>query len=222
MARKTLTDRLLRTLKADTADAVVPGLAVRIGAAGQKTFVLIGRYPGRRNPTRRAIGVYPAISLEQARDTARDWIALIQRGIDPAVQVAIEREANRVRQSNTFGGCRRILSGKARCQPAHCNRHRPTGPGQADLALARSADRHDRQARRDRHDRRYPGEVRRRHGPTVAGLCAPSVWLGRGAGFCPGQSMRRRRHRRFPATKSQPRSGADRRRIGAGPEGHRG
>jgi integrase len=103
MARKTLTDRLLRTLKADTADAVVPGLAVRIGAAGQKTFVLIGRYPGRRNPTRRAVGVYPAISLEQARDTARDWIALIKRGIDPAMEVAIEREANRVRQSNTFG-----------------------------------------------------------------------------------------------------------------------
>ena len=65
MARKTLTDRLLRTLKADTADAVVPGLAVRIGAAGQKTFVLIGRYPGRRNPTRRAVGVYPAISLNR-------------------------------------------------------------------------------------------------------------------------------------------------------------
>jgi integrase len=103
MARKTLTDRLLRTLKTDAADAVVPGLAVRVGAAGQKTFVLVGRYPGRRNPTRRAIGTYPAISPEKARDTARDWIALIQRGIDPAVQVAIEREANRIRQSNTFG-----------------------------------------------------------------------------------------------------------------------
>jgi Arm DNA-binding domain len=72
MARKTLTDRLLRTLTVDTADAVVPGLAVRIGAAGQKTFVLVGRYPGRVNPTRRAIGTYPAISLTQARNTARD------------------------------------------------------------------------------------------------------------------------------------------------------
>ena len=102
MARKTLTDRLLRTLKTDAADAVVPGLAVRIGASGQKTFVLVGRYPGRKNPTRRAIGAYPAISLEQARNTARDWIALVQRGIDPAVEVAIEREANRVRDSNTF------------------------------------------------------------------------------------------------------------------------
>jgi hypothetical protein len=67
-----LTDRLLRTLTVDTADAVVPGLAVRIGAAGQKTFVLVGRYPGRVNPTRRAISTYPAISLTQARNTARD------------------------------------------------------------------------------------------------------------------------------------------------------
>jgi integrase len=103
MARKTLTDRLLRTLKTDVADTVVPGLAVRIGAGGQKTFVLVRRYPGRNNPTRRAIGSYPAISLEQARGTARDWILSIQRGIDPAVAVAREREANRVRQSNTFG-----------------------------------------------------------------------------------------------------------------------
>ncbi len=102
MARRTLTDRLLRSLKADVADAVVPGLAVRVGAAGQRTFVLVGRYPGRRNPTRRAIGAYPAVSLEKARATARAWLDLIQRGIDPAVQVAIEREANRVRQSNTF------------------------------------------------------------------------------------------------------------------------
>jgi integrase len=102
MARKTLTDRLLKTLKTDAADSIVPGLAVRVGAAGQRTFVLVRRFPGRTNPTRRAIGAYPAISLEEARATARDWIGLIQRGIDPAVQVAIEREANRVRQSNTF------------------------------------------------------------------------------------------------------------------------
>ena len=68
-----LTDRLLRTLTVHTADAVVPGLAVRIGAAGQKkTFVLVGRYPGRVNPIRRAIGTYPAISLTQARNTVRD------------------------------------------------------------------------------------------------------------------------------------------------------
>jgi hypothetical protein len=71
MARKTLTDRLLRTLAIDTADAVVPGLAVRIAAAAQKTFVLVGRYPGRVTPSRRAIST-SAISLTQARNTARD------------------------------------------------------------------------------------------------------------------------------------------------------
>jgi integrase len=103
MARRTLTDRLLKSLKADVTDAIVPGLAVRVGAAGQKTFVLVGRFPGRKNPTRRAIGAYPAISLEKARQTARDWIALVQRGVDPAVQVAAERDANRERQQSTFG-----------------------------------------------------------------------------------------------------------------------
>jgi integrase len=103
MARKTLTDRLLKTLKTDAADAVVPGLAVRVGASGQKTFVLIARFPGRTNPTRRAIGAHPRISLQQARETARKWIALVQRGVDPATEVAAEREANRIRRQNTFG-----------------------------------------------------------------------------------------------------------------------
>jgi integrase len=103
MARRSLTDRLLKSLKTDVTDSIVPGLAVRVSATGQKTFVLVGRFPGRSNPTRRAIGAYPAISLEQARRTARDWIALVQCGIDPAAQVAIEREANRARQQSTFG-----------------------------------------------------------------------------------------------------------------------
>jgi integrase len=105
MARKTLTDRLLKmkTLKTGTADSIVPELAVRIGAAGQRTFILIKRFPGRRNPTRRRLGQYPAISLEQAREKARRWIALIQRGIDPTIEVAAEREANLVRQQTTCG-----------------------------------------------------------------------------------------------------------------------
>ena len=103
MARKALTDRLLKTLKADATDSIVPGLAVRVGATGQKTFVLVGRFPGRKNPTRRAIGAYPAISLEKARETARQWIDQVQRGVDPAIEAAAEREANRERQQNTFG-----------------------------------------------------------------------------------------------------------------------
>ena len=103
MARKTLTDRLLRTLKTDAADAVVPGLRCASAPLARRPSSWSGASrAGRIRPGGRSAAI-PAISLEQARDTARDWIALIQRGIDPAVQVAIEREANRVRQSNTFG-----------------------------------------------------------------------------------------------------------------------
>ena len=102
MPRRSLTDRSLKALKQDTSDAVVPGLAVRIGAAGQKTFVLISRFPGRTNPTRRAIGTYPTVSLEQARAKARSWLEMIQAGIDPAVEVAAAaREADR-EQQDTF------------------------------------------------------------------------------------------------------------------------
>ena len=98
MPRRSLTDRSLKALKQDTSDAVVPGLAVRIGAAG----VLISRFPGRTNPTRRAIGTYPTVSLEQARAKARSWLEMIQAGIDPAVEVAAAaREADR-EQQDTF------------------------------------------------------------------------------------------------------------------------
>ena len=107
--KRTLTDRFLKSIAAapkgkhtDFADSIVPGLAVRVSSTGQKTFVLVSRFPGRNNPTRRAIGSYPAITIEKARTTARGWLELIERGIDPAVQVASEVETNRQRQSNTF------------------------------------------------------------------------------------------------------------------------
>jgi hypothetical protein len=107
--KRTLTDRFLKSVPAapkgkhtDFPDTIVPGLAVRVSGTGQKTFVLVSRFPGRNNPTRRAIGSYPAITIEKARSTARGWLDLIERGIDPAVQVASEVESNRQRQSNTF------------------------------------------------------------------------------------------------------------------------
>jgi hypothetical protein len=78
MAKKRLTDRTLKALKPtgsryDVMDADVPGFGVRVSETGQRTFILIARYPGSSNPTRRALGEYPAISLEKAREKARDW-----------------------------------------------------------------------------------------------------------------------------------------------------
>src|SRR5262249_51606552 len=93
-ARKVLTDRALRALKPApqgkrtlTWDGIVPGLAVRITDKGAKSFVLVRRFPGSTDPTPRALGSYGAraraLTLEQARDKARGWLALIEKGIDP-------------------------------------------------------------------------------------------------------------------------------------------
>jgi Arm DNA-binding domain len=95
MTSKNLTDRKVKSLKGDrnlgdklghydTWNAVVPGLGVRTSATGRRTFILMARYPGSRNPTRRALGVYGELTLEQAREKVRKWLELLRKGIDPA------------------------------------------------------------------------------------------------------------------------------------------
>jgi hypothetical protein len=63
-----LTDRKLQSLKRkgkryEVMDSDVPGFGVRVSEVGQKSFILIARYPGSPNPTRRALGEYPSMSL---------------------------------------------------------------------------------------------------------------------------------------------------------------
>src|SRR5262249_36420265 len=109
--KRNLTDRLLKSLSRrpapkgqtyDVTDSGVPGLAIRVSERGHLTFVLIGRYPGRDNPTRRALGTYGAISLEQARTKARAWHALLDRGIDPADHEERQRLAELLKRENSF------------------------------------------------------------------------------------------------------------------------
>lgn len=57
------------------------------------TFVLLGRFGGSNNPTRRALGTYGELTLEQARTKAREWLGMVGRGIDPAIVVERERQA---------------------------------------------------------------------------------------------------------------------------------
>src|SRR5262245_32251594 len=108
-----LTDRKLKSLKRDrkledklghydTWDAVVPGLGVRTSKTGRRTSVLMARYPGSRNPTRRSLGVYGELTLEQARGRARKWLELLRQGTDPAtVEEETKQAALRLR-ANTF------------------------------------------------------------------------------------------------------------------------
>jgi len=88
MERRHLTDRTLKSLKPkagklyDQMDTDVAGLGVRV-SGNRKTFILLTRYPGSSNPTRRALGEYDVMSLEEAREKAREWRKLIKKGIDP-------------------------------------------------------------------------------------------------------------------------------------------
>ena len=108
-ARKVLNDRTLKALKPakpgeryDVRDAATPGLLVRVTDKGTRTFALVARYPGSGNPTRRALGEYGALGLAEARAKAREWLKLIERGIDPRVEAERERVTELRKQSDTF------------------------------------------------------------------------------------------------------------------------
>lgn len=88
------------------------GFGVRImgkSTAPVRTFILFARYPGSTNPTRRALGQYPVLSLKDARKKASEWRGLISQGKDPRdVQEEIRqaaktrKEAELVRTRNSF------------------------------------------------------------------------------------------------------------------------
>jgi len=109
MPKRTLNDRTLKALKParkgktyDLRDTVVPGLAVRISETRKRTFILVARYPGSKNPTRRALGEYGELTLVQAREKAREWLELLRRGIDPREDQERQRTAEQRKRGNSF------------------------------------------------------------------------------------------------------------------------
>jgi integrase len=90
MARAILTDVAVRRLRPpergrrEVWDAALPGFAVRITENGKRSFVLMTRLRGR--PLRLTLGAWPATSLADARDRARDAIQKCARGEDPRVE----------------------------------------------------------------------------------------------------------------------------------------
>jgi integrase len=142
--RRLITDRLLKALppaprgqRVEMFDARLPGFGIRIsdtkdvdparrGKAGRISFILFTRFSPGAAPTRRTIGTYGAITLEEARRTAGEWRSLIAKGIDPAAVEAEAREkadrerALRIRHSFAnvaeafiFGKLAQERSGKA-------------------------------------------------------------------------------------------------------------
>lgn len=137
MAKQVLTDRTLNALKPapagkryDLMDALVPGFGVRVTdradgkrKAAQRTFILVSRFPGKSNPTRRALGEYGALTLEDAREKARDWHEMIRRGVDPADEERRAVETETVKRDTTFEAImekfiERHLKGKRKAKDA--------------------------------------------------------------------------------------------------------
>jgi integrase len=114
--RRVLNDRIIKGLKPaklgqryDVMDAVLPGLGVRVTDKGTRSFVLVARFPGSSNPTRRALGEYGALGLADARDEARKWLGLIARGLDPAAEVERKRLAEQRKQAGTFASVAEVF-----------------------------------------------------------------------------------------------------------------
>jgi integrase len=110
--KKNITDKTIKALKPgeEVLDIGVPGFGVRASASGtkRKTFILVARYPGSRNPVRRVLGRYrepfiddaddadnelvPSFTLEMARARAREWKAMVKAGLDPAQETERKRK----------------------------------------------------------------------------------------------------------------------------------
>ncbi len=165
MAKRTLTDRAIKALKPakpgkrdDVPDSIVPGLAVRVTDKGHKSFVLIARYPGSTRPTRRALGDYGALTLEQARTKGRRWLELLHKGTDPAIDAERERMAALRQKKNTFAAVaddfvRNKLAHERRGKDAERHIRREFLPRWAKLPVVEVTDGHVREIIRAAKDR---------------------------------------------------------------------
>jgi len=104
-----LTDRKLKSLKAapqgrryEVMDENLSGFGVRVTDKGKRTFILLARYPGSDNPTRRAVGEYPSDSLAEAHKRARKWRDWLGEGKDPKHEEQTIRLAEARRRADTF------------------------------------------------------------------------------------------------------------------------
>jgi integrase len=114
-ARKiALTDRSLKALKPDKDgarqtvwDAIMPGLAVRVSGLGKRSFYAVKRRAGDTTPTWLLLGVYPVMTLGEARESARAALTSLIAGQHPKKLAEEKRRAAeaaaREADANTFG-----------------------------------------------------------------------------------------------------------------------
>jgi integrase len=118
MARKPLTDKLVARTRKPTKDekqleiwdSTFPGFGLRISYGGQRSFIAIARIKNRLRKTaaggypqrRVTIGHYPAISLAEAREQARQFFEDAKVGIDPVEREEMRRRELERQRADTF------------------------------------------------------------------------------------------------------------------------
>jgi hypothetical protein len=98
-----LTDREIRATKAGHAIAKLSdggGLQLWITPDGAKRWRLAYRHNGSQKTL--AIGVYPAVSLKQAREARDEARRVLGRGQDPSLAKKLEKAAKLKNSGNTF------------------------------------------------------------------------------------------------------------------------
>lgn len=102
-----LTERRIRALKAgdgqrtEVMDGAVSGLGIRVYPTGRKSWFL--RYGPLEARQRIVLGPYPALSLDAARNKARELVAGVKiSGRDPMAERKAERTARRKAETETF------------------------------------------------------------------------------------------------------------------------
>jgi integrase len=100
--RRRLTDKGLQSMPVGIHwDTEVLGFGLSVSPLGKRTFILNHRYDGKHN-SRRSVGVYPDITLSEARDKAREWRRMVSQGTDPRADFERRKREQQRRGANTF------------------------------------------------------------------------------------------------------------------------
>jgi integrase len=84
-------------------DGGQPHLALRITDKGHKSWLVIKRRPGEKQPLFHVLGSYPVLKLADARKAAQKAVGLILDGIDPSAAKVERIRAVERQQAETFG-----------------------------------------------------------------------------------------------------------------------
>jgi integrase len=92
-------------------DSDLPGFGLRIRASGVKTWIV--QYAVARRTRRIVLGSPAILDLNKAREAAKDILAAVRLGKDPAA----ERAENKVKARETFGDCLQLYLSRRRNDP---------------------------------------------------------------------------------------------------------